>query len=132
MWDSNDLDQVAATLSHELGHNLGLDHDTAACSRECPGPGGCLMSPAALASKSSLWSSCSRDYLRTAYRRGMDYCLRNVPQQVAGYYISDVDDLFRYSPGPCVAMGSLSPGRTVTVGCWVTVPTPAASQRPAA
>ena len=77
MWDTNDLEQVAATVAHELGHNLGLDHDSADC--DCPG---CLMSSTAFTNKSTQWSSCSRDYLRTAYSQGMDYCLRNVPQQV--------------------------------------------------
>ena len=86
VWDSNDLDQVAATVSHELGHNLGLDHDTLLCSQECPGPGGCLMSPSAVSDKSTRWSSCSRDDLLTAYRRGLDYCLRNLPQQVTLLY----------------------------------------------
>ena len=73
VWDSNDLDQVAATLSHELGHNLGLDHDTRDCSRECPGPGGCLMSPAALVSKGSLQG-------RNKYSGGVVCALRGIFQ----------------------------------------------------
>ena len=75
-------------MAHELGHNLGLDHDSADC--DCPG---CLMSSTAFTNKSTQWSSCSRDYLRTAYSQGMDYCLRNVPQQVrapASLYFSPI------------------------------------------
>ena len=35
---------VAAAVAHEIGHNLGLEHDTASC--ECP-EAHCVMSAAA-------------------------------------------------------------------------------------
>ena len=107
MWDTNDLEQVAATVAHELGHNLGLDHDSADCDCPGPGPGGCLMSSTAFTNKSTQWSSCSRDYLRTAYRQGMDYCLRNVPQQVTAPACLSLHypRLFRYSEVRCVVTG---------------------------
>jgi len=48
---------TATTLSHELGHNLGLLHDTDSCNCEA-GESRCIMA-AASSGQATQWSSCS-------------------------------------------------------------------------
>ena len=99
MWDTNDLDQIAATIAHELGHNLGMDHDADNC--ECPSKR-CIMSSAALGFKSTFWSSCSFQYLAMAFKQGMEYCLRNRPNKIFG--------------GPVCGNGFVEPGEECDCG----------------
>ncbi|XP_060854596.1 disintegrin and metalloproteinase domain-containing protein 9 isoform X2 [Rhopalosiphum padi] len=67
---------VATTIAHEIGHNLGMEHDTPEC--ECPNER-CVMAPSSGAQSPTNWSSCSLEYLALAFEHGMDYCLRNKP-----------------------------------------------------
>ena len=76
MWHSDVVGLVATTVSHEMGHNFGMEHDTEGC--ECPDDK-CIMAPASSTMKPSFWSSCSLEYLALAFEHGMDYCLRNKP-----------------------------------------------------
>uniref|UniRef100_A0A673AT14 ADAM metallopeptidase domain 15 n=1 Tax=Sphaeramia orbicularis TaxID=375764 RepID=A0A673AT14_9TELE len=70
---------VASTVAHELGHNLGMSHDTAerhcSCQNE-PRLGGCIMEP----STGSQFSSCSAADLSVSLLHGGGMCLFNVPQ----------------------------------------------------
>ncbi|XP_044004033.1 zinc metalloproteinase-disintegrin-like crotastatin [Aphidius gifuensis] len=71
---------VAATLAHELAHNLGIDHDTEDCS--CPDEL-CIMNPICQNDVIPIhWSACSFKNLSHAYRQGLDYCLRNKPKML--------------------------------------------------
>ncbi|EEC01550.1 zinc metalloproteinase, putative [Ixodes scapularis] len=60
---------VATTMAHELGHNFGMEHDDKD-SNSPPSP--------------SQWSSCSKQYLQSAFEQGMDHCLWNLPDDIVG------------------------------------------------
>jgi hypothetical protein len=79
---SEDVDIVATTLAHELGHNFGMDHDNEDCY--CPGSSykGCIMSPSSFAFAPKQWSSCSRENLRKALDENVDHCLKNKPEKL--------------------------------------------------
>ncbi|XP_050435802.1 disintegrin and metalloproteinase domain-containing protein 28 [Adelges cooleyi] len=70
---------VATTIAHEMGHNLGMEHDTDTC--DCPDER-CVMAPSSGSMSPTHWSSCSMEYLAFAFQRGMDYCLRNKPEKL--------------------------------------------------
>ncbi|CAD7015110.1 unnamed protein product [Ceratitis capitata] len=59
-------------VAHEIGHNLGMRHDTVS-ERNCD-PTRYIMSPT-LGSGKTTWSDCSRDYLEKFLRKGLGSCL---------------------------------------------------------
>ncbi|XP_035463787.2 disintegrin and metalloproteinase domain-containing protein 15 isoform X4 [Scophthalmus maximus] len=74
---------VASTVAHELGHNLGMNHDTAerrcSCQNE-PRLGGCIMEPSTGFLPGQQFSSCSASDLSVSLLHGGGMCLFNVPQ----------------------------------------------------
>lgn len=73
---------IAVTLAHELGHNLGMEHDEDdKCS--CPDEK-CLMSSSSNTVHPKYWSSCSIDYLEESKRHGLLDCLVKKPEKVYG------------------------------------------------
>nr|U3KRG1.1 RecName: Full=Snake venom metalloproteinase TM-1; Short=SVMP; AltName: Full=Zinc-dependent metalloproteinase [Protobothrops mucrosquamatus]4J4M_A Chain A, zinc-dependent metalloproteinase [Protobothrops mucrosquamatus]4J4M_B Chain B, zinc-dependent metalloproteinase [Protobothrops mucrosquamatus] len=72
---SSNVFMVAVTMTHELGHNLGMAHDEAggcACSS-------CIMSPAASSGPSKLFSDCSKDDYQTFLTNTNPQCILNAP-----------------------------------------------------
>uniref|UniRef100_H2THH9 ADAM metallopeptidase domain 15 n=1 Tax=Takifugu rubripes TaxID=31033 RepID=H2THH9_TAKRU len=74
---------VASTIAHELGHNLGMSHDTAerrcACQNE-PRLGGCIMEPSTGFLPGQQFSSCSAADLSVSLLHGGGMCLFNMPR----------------------------------------------------
>ncbi|XP_073345808.1 disintegrin and metalloproteinase domain-containing protein 9 [Pagrus major] len=74
VFSGNGVAYVSTIVAHEMGHNLGMNHDGAGCS--CGGET-CIMAGAA--SGSPTFSSCSaRDFERLIIRGG-GMCLNNQP-----------------------------------------------------
>uniref|UniRef100_A0A182JD08 Uncharacterized protein n=1 Tax=Anopheles atroparvus TaxID=41427 RepID=A0A182JD08_ANOAO len=69
-------------VSHEIGHNLGMRHDTS--ENNCD-PSLYIMSPT-LGSGKITWSSCSRNYLNTFLKTSQATCLFD-----RGHYGSSLD-----------------------------------------
>ncbi|CAG5904884.1 unnamed protein product [Menidia menidia] len=74
VYSDNSLPYISAVVAHEMGHNLGMNHDDTRCDCE---EKGCIMS--ASAKGSSIFSKCSADDFETLVLRGGGACLKNQP-----------------------------------------------------
>lgn len=73
---------VAVTLAHELGHNLGMEHDEEDKCR-CPDEK-CIMSSSSSNVHPKHWSSCSIEHLEESRKHGLLDCLTDEPEKVFG------------------------------------------------
>ncbi|XP_012720861.2 disintegrin and metalloproteinase domain-containing protein 9 isoform X1 [Fundulus heteroclitus] len=74
VFSEDKLNFVSTVVAHEMGHNLGMNHDSSGCN--CDG-GSCIMSGGA--SGSVKFSECSARDFESLIFRGGGVCLRNQP-----------------------------------------------------
>ncbi|XP_029414553.1 disintegrin and metalloproteinase domain-containing protein 8 isoform X2 [Nannospalax galili] len=73
---------VASTMAHELGHNLGMNHDENIQGCYCPIPpedGGCIMTESIGFRFPRTFSMCSQVDLETFMEKPQTGCLANIP-----------------------------------------------------
>ncbi|KAJ1090994.1 hypothetical protein NDU88_004122, partial [Pleurodeles waltl] len=68
---------VGVTVAHEMGHNLGMLHDTKQCV--CS-DSTCIMSPSKSKITPKLFSNCSFKYFQDFITKHMPTCLMNKPE----------------------------------------------------
>lgn len=81
----NHENDVASTIAHEMGHNLGLIHYSSKdCICESVGNVGCVMAASSGSNPPLNWSSCSVDSYRNNLERGLGACMFNYPKVIFG------------------------------------------------
>ncbi|XP_031507809.1 disintegrin and metalloproteinase domain-containing protein 8 isoform X5 [Papio anubis] len=73
---------VACTMAHEMGHNLGMDHDENVQGCRCREPseaGRCIMAGSIGSAFPRMFSDCSQAYLEGFLERPQSACLANAP-----------------------------------------------------
>ncbi|XP_038042225.2 disintegrin and metalloproteinase domain-containing protein 19 [Anas platyrhynchos] len=70
---------VAATIAHEMGHNFGMNHDSAGCCATRAEDGGCIMASAIGHPFPKVFNQCNRKELEKYLQSGGGMCLSNMP-----------------------------------------------------
>ncbi|XP_016430984.1 disintegrin and metalloproteinase domain-containing protein 19-like [Sinocyclocheilus rhinocerous] len=71
---------AAATMAHEIGHNIGMSHDHEGCCVEATAEqGGCVMAAATGHPFPKVFSRCSKKDLDNYFQKGGGMCLFNMP-----------------------------------------------------
>ncbi|XP_018421285.1 PREDICTED: zinc metalloproteinase-disintegrin-like batroxstatin-2 [Nanorana parkeri] len=69
---------VGATIAHEMGHNLGMDHDGISCL--CSSKS-CIMAPTLSYNTPREFSSCSHQNYQDFLLKNMPLCMRDMPDK---------------------------------------------------
>nr|XP_020460771.1 disintegrin and metalloproteinase domain-containing protein 9-like [Monopterus albus] len=72
VYGNTNLNYYSTVVAHEVGHNLGMNHDRDGCCAKS-----CIMGPSATGS--TTFSSCSEQDFESLIYRGGGLCLRNLP-----------------------------------------------------
>ncbi|XP_037319459.2 disintegrin and metalloproteinase domain-containing protein 9 [Pungitius pungitius] len=75
VFSANNLVSASTVVAHEMGHNLGMNHDRSGCT--CNGNSGCIMG--AVNGGVPAFSSCSAQDFENLIVRGGGTCLKNQP-----------------------------------------------------
>ncbi|XP_039974933.1 disintegrin and metalloproteinase domain-containing protein 19 [Xiphias gladius] len=76
---------VAATVVHEMGHNLGMSHDSVGCCQARAEDGGCIMAAATGHPFPRVFNGCNEKDLNSYLSSGGGKCLFNLPNTRAMY-----------------------------------------------
>ena len=79
----DDAVSIASTVSHEMGHNFGMQHDEGRPCYTCPSENGCIMNAVGGFLPVTLFSACSVDDLNANLDEGVGFCIYNQPDVLA-------------------------------------------------
>nr|P0C6E4.1 RecName: Full=Zinc metalloproteinase/disintegrin; Contains: RecName: Full=Snake venom metalloproteinase; Short=SVMP; Contains: RecName: Full=Disintegrin jerdonatin; Flags: Precursor [Protobothrops jerdonii] len=123
---SKNVFMVAVTMTHEIGHNLGMEHDEDKNGKKCKCDT-CIMSPVISDKQSKLFSDCSKNDYQTFLTNYKPQCILNAPLRtdtvstpVSGNeLLEEGEDCYCHiPPNPCCdpATCKLTPGSQCAEG----------------
>ena len=75
---------IATTVSHEMGHNFGMQHDVGrSCYTACDSGNGCIMNAVFSRQPATQFSNCSIEDLDSSLAGGVGFCIFNEPTMLA-------------------------------------------------